>query len=135
MATFNLDQMLTIKDNEPLTYTEGHPAAGTPQAIFGQDYSEGPQLAMFCKNHRDTDLYNTYSVGGWEAENFHRVVDQGPLVEEPHAWMSENATILTAHRQVARERIIVSAGGTVVVRGTEYLVSKDRYGYMKLTPA
>jgi hypothetical protein len=134
MATFNLDQLLSITDKDPLTYTEGHPGAGAPQAIFGQDHYEGPELAMFYKNHRGTDLYNTYSVGGWEAGNFHRVVCQGPLVEGPHAWMSENATVLTAHKQARRERILVAAGDTVILRGTEYTIVKDRYGYINLTP-
>ena len=107
MATFDLDQLLTINDKDTHSYSEGHPGAGTPQAIFGQDHYAGPELALFYKNHNGTDLYNTYSVGGWEAGNYHRVVDMGPLVEGPHAWMSENATILTAHKQVKRERILV----------------------------
>lgn len=41
---------------------------------------------MFYKYLCGTDLYSTYSVGGWEAGNFHRAVDQGPLVDRPHAW-------------------------------------------------
>jgi hypothetical protein len=135
MATFNLDQLFTINDKAPLTYSEGHPGAGAPQAIFGQDHFNGPELAMFYKTHRGTDLYNTYSVGGWEAGNFHRTVDQGPLVEGPHAWMSENGTTITAHKQVRRERILVEAVDTIIVRGTEYTISKDRYGYIHLTPA
>lgn len=89
---------------------------------------------MFYKNHRGTDLYNTYSVGGWEAGNYHRAVDQGPLVEGPHAWMNENATVLTAHPQERRENILVAEGDTVILRRTEYILSKDRYGYVHLTP-
>jgi hypothetical protein len=135
MATFNLDQLLTINDKDTLTYTEGHPGAGTPQAMFGQDHFKGPELAMFDKTYRGTDLYKTYAVGGWEAGNYHRAVDQGPLVEGPHAFLNENATILTAHKQERRERILVTDGDTVIVRGTEYTIGKDRYGYVKLTPA
>ncbi|MBG0738985.1 hypothetical protein IV500_06050 [Paeniglutamicibacter antarcticus] len=78
MATFNLDQLLTINNKDSYTYSDGHPGAGTPQEIFGQDRHEGPELAMFYKNHRGTDLYNTYSVGGWETGNYHRTVDQAP---------------------------------------------------------
>ncbi|MET4144200.1 hypothetical protein [Arthrobacter sp. UYCo732] len=134
MATFNLDQLLIINDSDPITYSEGHPGAGTPQALFGQDHFTGPELAMFDKTYRGTDLYNTYSVGGWEAGNFHRVVCQGPLVEGPHAWMSANATVITAHKQERRERILVTEADTLILRGTEYTISKDRYGYIKLTP-
>jgi hypothetical protein len=134
MATFNLDQLLTINDSDPITYTEGHPGAGAPQALFGQDHFTGPVLAMFDKTYRGTDLYRTFHVGGWEPGNFHRVVCQGPLVEGPHAWMSENATILTAHQQERRERILVNEDDTVLLRGTEYAIRKDRYGYVKLTP-
>lgn len=131
---FNRDELLTINDKDSFTYAEGHPGAGTPQAIFGQDRPAGPELAMFYKNYRGTDLYNTYSVGGWETGNYHRVVCGGPLVEGPHAWMSENATILTAHKQERREQILVAEGDTLILRGTEYTISKDRYGYITLTP-
>ncbi|TSE14991.1 hypothetical protein B1A87_002715 [Arthrobacter sp. KBS0703] len=134
MATFNLDELLTINDSDPITYSEGHPGAGNPQALFGQDHFGGPQLAMFDKTHRGTDLYTTYSVGGWEAGNFHRVICEGPLVEGPHAWMSANATVLTAHKQERREQILVAEGDTIILRGTEYAISQDRYGYIKLTP-
>lgn len=134
MATFNLDQLLTINDSDPITYSEGHPGAGTAQALFGQDHFAGPQLAMFDKTYRGTDLYTTYSVGGWEAGNFHRVACEGPLVEGPDAWMSANATVLTAHKQERREQILVAEDDTLILRGTEYTISKDRYGYIKVTP-
>lgn len=48
--------------------------------------------------------------------------------------MSENATILTAHKQERREQIHVAEGDTLILRGTEYTISKDRYGYITLTP-
>lgn len=53
---FNRDELLTINDKDSFTYAEGHPGAGTPQAIFGQDRPAGPELAMFYKNYRGTDL-------------------------------------------------------------------------------
>ncbi|ACL41967.1 hypothetical protein Achl_4016 (plasmid) [Pseudarthrobacter chlorophenolicus A6] len=132
MAAFNLDELLN--DRDPITYSQGHPGAGTPQALFGQDHFTGPELAMFDKTYRGTDLYTTYSVGGWEAGNFHRVICKGPLVEGPHAWMSANATVLTAHKQERREQILVAEGDTLILRGTEYAISKDRSGCIKLTP-
>lgn len=52
-----------------------------------------------------------------------------------HAWMSANATVLTAHQQVRRERILVAEGDTLIPRGTGYTISKDRYGRITLTPA
>lgn len=133
MQTINLDAVITFND-ETTTYTDDQPNAGVPQATFAQDHFTGPQLAMFYKTHRGTDLYNTYSVGGWEAGNFHRTVCEGPRVDGPHAWMNENATVLTARKQARREEILVEAGDHVILRGTEYEIVKDRYGYVKLVP-
>lgn len=135
MATFNLDELLTINDKDALTYSEGHPGAGAPQSMFGQDHFKGAELAMFDKTYRGTDLYKTFAVGGWEAGNYHRVECGGPLVEGPQAFLNENATVLTAHKQERRERILITEGDTLILRGTEYSISKDRYGYIKLTPA
>jgi hypothetical protein len=98
MATFNLDQLLITNDKESLAYSEGHPGAGTRQAMLGQDHF------------------------------------RGPLVDGPHAFLNENATILTANKQERRERILVTERDTVILRGTEYTISKDRYGYLHLTP-
>jgi hypothetical protein len=134
MATLNLDELLTILDKDAYTYNdEGHPAAGVPQPIFSQDHFTGPELAVFYKTHRGTDLYNTYTVGGWDAGNYHRVENGGPLVEGPRAWMSENGFAVTAHKQEKRERIVVAPCDTLIIRGTEYEVSVDRGIYVKLT--
>jgi hypothetical protein len=80
MQTINLDQVLKLNDD---SHTYKDSPNGAPQALFVQDHFEGPQLEMFHSTHRGTDLYSTYSVGGWEAGNFHRQVCQGPLVEGP----------------------------------------------------
>lgn len=134
MATLNLDELLTIADKDAYTYADaGHPAAGIPQPIFGQDHFAGPELAIFYKTHRGTDLYNTYTVCGWEAGSHHRVENGGPLVEGPQAFMSENGFAVTAHKQEKRERILVSPGDTLIIRGTEYEVSVDRQVYATLT--
>jgi hypothetical protein len=133
MTTLNLDELLVINDSDPLTYSEGHPGAGTPQAMFSQDHWAGPELAMFHKNVRGLVLYRTFSVGGWEAGSYHRVEHEGPLVEGPQAWMNENAITLTAHKQEPREQILVTDGDTIILRGTEYTVSVDRFGYIELT--
>jgi hypothetical protein len=134
MKTLNLDELLVIKDSDPFTYSEGHPGAGTPQALYSQDHWAGPELAMFYKTARGTDLYQTFSVGGWEAGNYHRVEHEGPLVEGPHAWMNENSVALTAHKQEPRDRIIVEDGDTLILRGTEYTIVVDSRGYIELTP-
>ncbi|MCC3292495.1 hypothetical protein [Arthrobacter sp. zg-Y1110] len=131
----NLDELLTFKDKEPFTYEDDQPNAGIPQHIFSQDHFEGAQLAMFYKNHRGTDLYNTYSVGGWEEGNYHRIVQDGPRVNGPVAWMNENAVTLTAHKQTPREEILVEDGDHVILRGTEYVITKDRRGYVRLVKA
>lgn len=134
MQTINLDAVIKLND-ETNTYEDAYPNAGVTQTTFAQDHFSGPQLKMFYKNHRGTDLYDTYSVGGWEAGNFHRAVCNGPRIDGPHAWMNENATVLTAHKQVKREEILVEAGDHVILRGTEYEIAKDRYGHVTLTPA
>ena len=74
-------------------------------------------------------------VGGWEAGNFHRTVCEGPRVDGPQAWMNENATVLTAHKQTPRETILVEPGDHVILRGTEYEIVKSRTGHMSLVPA
>jgi hypothetical protein len=38
------------------------------------------------------------------------------------------------HKQVKREEILVEVGDHVILRGTEYEIAKDRYGYVSLTP-
>jgi hypothetical protein len=133
MKTIDLDGVIKLND-QTNTYVDDQPNSGGEQTMFSQDHFSGPQLKMFYKNHRGTDLYNTYSVGGWEASNFHRTVCHGPRVDGPHAWMNENATVLTAHKQVKREEILVGAGDHVVLRGTEYEITKDRYGHVSLKP-
>lgn len=133
MQTINLDAVIKLND-ETNTYDDDQPNAGIPQTTFTQDHFTGPQLTMFHKTHRGTDLFNTYNVGGWEAGNFHRTVCEGPRVDGPQAWLNENATVLTAHKQVKREEILVEAGDHVILRGTEYEIVKDRYGHVKLVP-
>ncbi|MFF1880158.1 hypothetical protein ACFVVC_01650 [Pseudarthrobacter sp. NPDC058196] len=134
MATLNLDELITINDNDEYTYNdEGHPAAGIPQPIFSQDHFTGPELAVFYSNHRGTDLYDTYTVCGWEAGSCHRAENGGPLVEGPQSFMSENGFAVTAHKQEQRERIVVAPGDTLIIRGTEYEVSVDRQVYVTLT--
>lgn len=135
MKTLNLDELLVIKDSDPFTYSEGHPGAGTPQALYSQDHWAGPELAMFYKTDRGTDLYRTFSVGGWEAGNYHRVENGGQLVEGPVAWMNENPVTLTAHKQEPREQILVEDGDTLILRGTAFTVTVDARGYITLVPA
>lgn len=134
MQTINLDAVIKLND-ETSTYEDNQPNSGIPQTTFAQDHFEGPQLQMFYKNYRGTDLHNTYSVGGWEAGNFHRTVCEGPRVDGPQAWMNENATVLTAHKQTPRETILVEPGDHVILRGTEYEIVKSRTGHMSLVPA
>lgn len=133
MAHFNLDKLLAFREDETNTFEDEHPNAGIPQATFSQDHFEGPQLAMFYKTHRGVDLYDTFTVGGWEKGNYHRKVCQGPRVNGPHAWMSKNATALTAHKQEERQEILVQPGDTVTLRGTTYEITQVR-GYAKLEP-
>ncbi|MGK3708919.1 hypothetical protein [Arthrobacter sp. IK3] len=131
----NLDELLLIEDKEPYTYEDGEPNAGIPQAIFGQDHFQGPQLAMFYRNHRGTDLFHTYSVGGWEEGSYHRIAEGGPRVNGPVAWMNINDVALTAHKQTPREEIRVEDGDHVIIRGTEYIINRDRRGYVSLVRA
>ena len=53
----------------------------------------------------------------------------------PVAYLSENPTILTAHKQEKQEGVTVAQGGAGILCGTDYAVSNDRYGYVNLTPA
>lgn len=133
MQTINLDAVIKLNDDTH-TYEDGQPNSGIPQNIFAQDHFHGPELKMFYKNVRGMDLFHTYSVGGWEAGNFHRAEHEGPRIDGPVAWMNQNDTMLTAHKQVERETILVEPGDHVILRGTEYEITQDRRGYVLLTP-
>lgn len=127
MANFNLDELLIITDR-------ANSSEGQPNAEYHQDHFTGPQLTMFDKTYRGTDLYTTFTVGGWEAGNFNRTVFQGPMVDGPHAYLNANATVLTAHKQERRETILITVEDTLTIRGAEFSISRDRYGYITLTP-
>lgn len=127
MANFNLDELLVITDRASTS-------EGQPNAEYHQDHFTGPQLTMFDKTHRGTDLYTTFTVGGWEAGNFNRKVFQGPMVDGPHAYLNANATVLTAHKQERRGTILITVEDTLTIRGAELTISRDRYGYISLTP-
>jgi hypothetical protein len=134
MQTINLDDKLVFT-TEHHTYEGDHPKAGTPQVIISQDHFDGPVLSMFDKNHRGTDLFDTFSVGGWDAGNHHRVEDGGPFVEGPHAFIFKNGFALTAHVQEKREEILVEPGDTVIFRGNPYTIGRGAYGQVALIPA
>lgn len=128
MQTINLDEQLKLNDDTYDYDQDGKPG----QKIFSQDHFTGPQLRMFHKTHRGVDLHHTFSVGGWEAGNFHRVVHQGDLVEGPHAWMTQNDIVLTAHRQEPRPHIDCEPGDRLILRGTTYEIVRDTRGYIEL---
>ena len=134
MQTINLDDKLVFT-TELHIYEGDHPKAGTAQVIVSQDHFSGPVLSMFDKTYRGTDLFNTFSVGGWDADNHHRVEDGGPFVEGPHAFIFKNGFALTAHVQEKREEILVEAGDTVIFRGNPYIIGRGRYGEVDLVPA
>lgn len=134
-AALNLDELLVINDAEPFTYDDGEPNSGIPQTLFSQDHFTGPQLAMYWTTHNGTDLFRTYSVGGWEEGSYHRMVQDGPRVNGPVAFMNANDVALTAHRQVEREEILVEDGDHVILRGTEYVITRDSRGYISLARA
>lgn len=133
MQTLNLDDLLTVNE-EKYTFEDG-PKPGVPQPIFSQDHFAGPVLAMAAGSVRGTDLFDTFSVGGWDAGVFHRVEDGGPLVEGPHAFIFKNGVALTAHVQEKREEILMEEGDTLVFRGVEYTVGRGRYREIALIPA
>ena len=128
MQTINLDEQLKLNDDTYDYDKDGFPG----QKIFSQDHFNGPQLRMFYKTHRGTDLYDTFHVGGWEAGNRHRLVHQGELVDGPQAWMSKNGFAVTAHRQEPRPHIDCEVGDHLFLRGTEYEITRDSRGYIQL---
>ncbi|MCC3299773.1 hypothetical protein [Arthrobacter caoxuetaonis] len=134
-AALNLDELLVINDADPYTYDDGEPNSGIPQALFSQDHFNGPQLKMYYTTHRGTELFRTYSVGGWEEGSYHRIVQDGPRVNGPVAWMNTNDVALTAHKQAEREGILVEDGDHIILRGTEYIINRDSRGYVSLVRA
>lgn len=119
MATFNLDELLTFK-SESYEYRE---QPGKQNVTFSQQYGDPVEVEMFYKNYRGTDLYDSYLIGGWEAGNAHRVECGGPLVEGPHAWMSKRGVAITAHKQERKEKVRVTFGDVLIIKGTRYVVT------------
>ena len=54
---------------------------------------------------------------------------------KPRAPYECHDTVITPHKQERREHFLVTEEDTLILRDTEYAISKDRYGYIKLTPA
>lgn len=83
-------------------------------------------LVMEDRMHRGVMLTNQYGIFGWEAGSFQRLVQDGPMVEGPYAYMTKQSVALTAHRQEPREEIMVKTGDRLIIRGTTYEIVDQR---------
>lgn len=108
--TLNLDDLLTFKDEMwdiNTTFSAGH--WGTP--VLTMPYSADRP-----------DLTRRYSVFGWDADSRQRMVQDGPMVPGPVAYLQSKPDVLTAHRQAPVTEIPVSVGDHLIIRGTEYVI-------------
>lgn len=110
--TLNVDELLDLKtDNDWDT---------------GSTFSSGWDttfLSIPFLSRRGDMLTRRFWIFGWEAGSFHRIVQGGPLVEGPHAYMQEKATVLTAHQQAPVREVPVKDGDHLTIRGTEYIIT------------
>lgn len=107
-----------------------------PSSTFPEEpaYFQSPRNIElhFTDNPNRYGQYSTFSIFGWTKDGKGRIVDQGPIESGPVAFMSQNATMITAHRQEPKKRLELSVDDTLEISGTEYSIRLDRYGYVKL---
>ena len=108
--THNLDELLSFKDeiwDTDATFSAGH--WGTP--VLTMPYSDDRP-----------DLTRRYSVFGWDVDSRQRMVQDGPKVQGPVAYLLSKPDVVTAHRQAPVTEIPVSVGDHLIIRGTEYII-------------
>jgi hypothetical protein len=115
-----------------------HIVSVEPSNTFPEEpaYFQSPRNTEFhfTDNPNKYGQYSTFSIFGWTAEGKGRIVFQGPIESGPYASMTQNAAMITAHKQEPKTRIEISVNDTLEIAGTEYSIRLDRYGYVKLTP-
>lgn len=110
-TTHNLDDLLVFETTDWET---------------GDTFSAGnwdtPILTMKEGAYRGVELTRRYYVFGWEAGSRQRLVQDGPLVEGPRAFLQQKPTAVTAHRQPVVTEIPVEVGDHLIIRGIEYVI-------------
>lgn len=109
-TTHNLDDLLTFENT-----------TWDADTVFSAGHWGTPLLTMPYSADR-ADLTRRYCVFGWEAGNRQRMVQDGPLVEGPVAYLQSSPVALTAHRQAPVAEIPVAVGDHLIIRGTEYVI-------------
>lgn len=115
VTTHNIDELMELTDDSWCGYP-----------TFSSGSFTKTVLAMESRMHRGVMLVDQYGIFGWEAGSFQRVVQDGPLVEGPIAYMNKKGVALTAHRQEPVREIMVKPGDHLIIRGTTYEIVKQR---------
>lgn len=90
------------------------------------------KLAGFPINHRGYELFEYYSVGGWDAGAEGREEFQGPMVPGPRAYAFKQGVMIHNGPYLDEVAFYVEDGYTVKLRGVWYTVQMDKRGYIKL---
>ena len=109
--TLNLDELLTFKDE-----------VWDTDATFSAGHWDTPMLTMPYEGFSGAALTRRYSVFGWDADSRQRMVQDGPKVQGPVAYLQSKPDVITAHRQAPVTEIPVSVGDHLIIRCTEYVI-------------
>lgn len=102
---------------------------GYPATTVHVSHLTGLKLAGNKREHRSrldgetVTLYDYFSFGGWDDQNFGRTEFQGPMVRGPHMYVYKLSVTLTAHQEPDEIALLVEEGDTVQFLGSEYRVT------------
>lgn len=87
-TALNIDELMELTDEE----------WGTGP-VFSSGSFATTVLTMEDRVHRGVMLEDQYGIFGWETGSFQRLLQDGPMVEGPQAFMNKKGVSLTVHRQ------------------------------------
>jgi hypothetical protein len=93
------------------------------------------KLAGHPINYRGHELYEYYSICGWDAGAEGREEFQGPMVPGPRAHAFKEGVMIHNGPYLDEVAFYVEDGYTVIIRGVKYIVKMDSRGYIKFENA
>lgn len=102
---------------------KGHFALGTFSPL---------KLAANPRTYKGVELHDFFGFGGWTAEGVGRLVQDGEMVQGPHAYLVEHGVYLSAHAQPDDVAFLVEVGSELTFAGTTYKVVKNVYRGLEL---
>lgn len=101
------------------------------KGYFNRNHFGPFKLAANARVHRSPQfgeavIHDYYSFGGWDETGEGRIVDNGPMVPGPQAYMFELGVAITAHKQPDTIAFYIETGDKVILRGTTYIVTFNK---------